>query len=268
VIVLDANRRNDGRQLSALALLTFATGLVDAASVLGLGHVFTANMTGNVVFLGFSLAGQGRVATSACAVALGAFLIGALVGGRLAAKGVSFKATIALEAVLMTGAAIVAWAFDDTASPHALAIVLLASSMGIQNASVRKLGVADMTTTVLTLTLTGLAADSSLAGGSNPRWVRRVTSVAVMLLGALAGALLLTRGVRWTISGAALIAASACLLSSGSALTRGGTGPDGRGEKLASGSSPTENPIVAEHLPTLPRQKGDSIMGHLDARSR
>jgi uncharacterized membrane protein YoaK (UPF0700 family) len=55
VIVPDASRPNDGRQLSALALLTFATGLVDAASVLGLGHVFTANMTGNVVFLGFSL---------------------------------------------------------------------------------------------------------------------------------------------------------------------------------------------------------------------
>jgi len=219
--VPDADRPNDGRQLATLLLLTFVTGLVDAASVLGMGHVFTANMTGNVVFLGFSLAGQGRVATSACAVALGAFLIGALVGGRRASRGVSFKATIALEAVLMTGAAAVAWMLDDTASTRVLEIGLLASSMGIQNASVRKLGVVDMTTTVLTLTLTGLAADSSLAGGSNPRWVRRVTSVTVMLLGALAGALLITRGARWTISGAALIAASACALSSSSVLTRG-----------------------------------------------
>src|SRR5450432_3245109 len=219
--VPDADRPNDGRQLATLLLLTFVTGLVDAASVLGMGHVFTANMTGNVVFLGFSLAGQGRVATSACAVALGAFLIGALVGGRRASRGVSFKATIALAAVLMTGAAAVAWMLDDTASTRVLEIGLLASSMGIQNASVRKLGVVDMTTTVLTLTLTGLAADSSLAGGSNPRWVRRVTSVTVMLLGALAGALLITRGARWTISGAALIAASACALSSSSVLTRG-----------------------------------------------
>jgi uncharacterized membrane protein YoaK (UPF0700 family) len=110
---------------------------------------------------------------------------------------------------------------DDTASTHGLEIALLASSMGIQNASVRKLGVVDMTTTVPTLTLTGLAADSPLAGGTNPRWVRRVTSVTVMLLGALAGALLIPRGARWTISGAALIAASACALSSGSVLTRG-----------------------------------------------
>jgi uncharacterized membrane protein YoaK (UPF0700 family) len=160
--VPDANRRTDNRQLLVLALLTFATGLVDAASVLGLGHVFTANMTGNIVFLGFSLAGQGRVATSACVVALGAFLIGALVGGRLTAKGASFNATMALEALLMTGAAIGAWVLVDAASTHGLEIALLASAMGIQNASVRKLGVADMTTTVLTLTLTGLAADSSL----------------------------------------------------------------------------------------------------------
>jgi uncharacterized membrane protein YoaK (UPF0700 family) len=135
-----------------------------------------------------------------------------LAGGRLAARGVSFKATIALEAALITGAAIVAWASDD-ASNRLIEIVFLGSGMGLQNAAVRKLGVADMTTTVLTLTLTGLAADSSLAGGTNPRWVRRLSSVVVMLLGALAGALLLTQGVRWVITGAALIAAVACVLS-------------------------------------------------------
>ncbi len=206
---------NDGRLLRALALLTFATGLVDAASVLGLGHVFTANMTGNVVFLGFSFAGAGRVATSDCVVALAAFLVGALVGGRLAAVGVSFKVALALEAALLTAATAVAWAHGDLPPQRIPEIALLASGMGIQNASVRKLGVPDMTTTVLTLTLTGLAADSSLAGGSNPRVGRRLLSVALMLLGALAGALLLLRGVRWAIGGTALIALSACLISPG-----------------------------------------------------
>jgi uncharacterized membrane protein YoaK (UPF0700 family) len=210
----DTDRRDDRRQLAVLGFLTFGTGLVDAASVLGLGHVFTANMTGNVVFLGFSLAGQGSVSASACTVALSAFLVGAVAGGRLATMGVSFKATIALEAALMAGAATVAWTSGD-ASSRLLEIALLASGMGLQNAAVRKLGVADMTTTVLTLTLTGLAADSSLAGGANPRWVRRLTSVALMLLGALAGALLLTLDVRWAVTGAALIAAAACALSRG-----------------------------------------------------
>src|SRR5450432_172262 len=121
----DAISRDDARLLRVLALLTFATGLVDAASVLGLGHVFTANMTGNVVFLGFSLAGAGRVAISDS--------IG----------GVSFRTALALEAVLMASAAAIAWATHDLPSTHLPEIALMASGMGIQNASVRKLGVSD-----------------------------------------------------------------------------------------------------------------------------
>lgn len=205
--------KDDGHLLAALALLTFATGLVDAASVLGLGHVFTANMTGNVVFLGFSLAGAGRVTTLDCLVALAAFLLGAMVGGRLAVAGVSFKVALLVESALLLAAAAIAWLLGDVQTSHVPEIALLASGMGVQNASVRKLGVLDMTTTVLTLTLTGIAADSSLAGGNNPRVFRRLASVAVMLIGALAGALLLKRGVRWTICSAALITCAACLVS-------------------------------------------------------
>lgn len=67
-------------------------------------------------------------------------------------------------------------------------IVLTAIAMGLRNATVRKLAVADMTTTVLTLTLTGIAADSSLAGGTNPRWARRLASVIAMFAGAALGA--------------------------------------------------------------------------------
>ncbi len=214
----NAHPRDDQRLLRALALLTFATGLVDAASVLGLGHVFTANMTGNVVFLGFSLVGAGRVATVDCLAALGAFLLGALVGGRLAARNVPFRTAIALETVLLLGAAAIAGAgaiagaTPDTGSARLPVIALLASSMGIQNASVRRLGVADMTTTVLTLTLTGLAADSLLAGGTNPRLARRLSAVGLMLTGGLAGALLLRRGVSWPTGAAAAMAAGAWFL--------------------------------------------------------
>ena len=63
--------------------------------------------------------------------------------------------------------------------------------MGVRNATVRKIALPDLTTTVLTLTLTGLAADSALAGGANPRAWRRGASVLSMFLGAAAGALLL-----------------------------------------------------------------------------
>jgi len=78
-------------------------------------------------------------------------------------------------------------------APSFALIVPLALAMGLQNAAARRLGVPDLTTTVLTLTLTGLAADSSLGGGENPNIGRRLAATAAMCLGAAAGALLLFR---------------------------------------------------------------------------
>jgi uncharacterized membrane protein YoaK (UPF0700 family) len=199
----------DGILFAALGLLTVATGMVDAASVLGLGHVFTANMTGNVVFLGFSFVVTGGPAPADCLIALVGFLVGALVGGRLATRRVPFAAAIALESALLIAASFIAWLFLPQAPTMRLPeLALLGLAMGLHNASVRKLAVADMTTTVLTLTLTGLAADSSLAGGNNPRALRRLMSVALMLCGAAAGALLLRYGVKWTVGAAALVVAA------------------------------------------------------------
>ncbi len=66
-----------------LLALTVVTGLVDAFSYLVLGHVFVANMTGNVVFLAFALAGASGFSIPASLLALGAFFVGAGVAGRL-----------------------------------------------------------------------------------------------------------------------------------------------------------------------------------------
>ena len=79
--LLDQARRHSAP--STLLLLTATTGLIDAVSYLGLGHVFTANMTGNVVFLAFALAGASGLSVSASLLALVSFLVGALLGGRL-----------------------------------------------------------------------------------------------------------------------------------------------------------------------------------------
>jgi hypothetical protein len=68
-----------------LVCLTVVTGLVDAFSYLRLGHVFVANMTGNVVFLGFGLAGVGEISIVASLFAVFAFALGAAVSGRWAA---------------------------------------------------------------------------------------------------------------------------------------------------------------------------------------
>src|SRR5437764_3311315 len=69
-----------------LLVLTFTTGLVDAVSYLGIGHVFTANMTGNIVFLGFGIAGSGGLPVVAPLISLAAFLVGAGGGGVLAER--------------------------------------------------------------------------------------------------------------------------------------------------------------------------------------
>jgi uncharacterized membrane protein YoaK (UPF0700 family) len=181
-----------------LVLLTLTTGLVDAVSYLGLGHVFTANMTGNVVLLGFALAGAKGLSVVSSLLALAAFLLGAVLGGRLGrAIGGGprhrWLLVIALsETVLLVAAAFAAVGLGLQASDAARApvIALTAVAMGLRNATVRRLAVPDLTATVLTLTLTGLAADSSLAGGTNPRPVRRISAVAAMLAGAVLGALL------------------------------------------------------------------------------
>ncbi|MER7701898.1 YoaK family protein [Kitasatospora sp. NPDC097605] len=181
-----------------MLLLTLATGVVDAVSYLGLGHVFVANMTGNVVFLGFALAGAPGLSAVASLVSLAAFLAGALTGGRLAARTAAHRGrllTVAagVQTLLTAAAAGTAAAVDGDRAQYPL-IVLLGLAMGLQNASARRLGVPDLTTTVLTLTLTGLAADSPAAGGAGPRPGRRILSALAMLLGGLVGAVLILHG--------------------------------------------------------------------------
>jgi len=82
----------------ALLGLTGVTGLVDAVSFLALGHVFTANMTGNIVFLGFAIAGVPGVSAGRSMTALLAFLVGAMTGGRVlaAARGDAIQPALVL----------------------------------------------------------------------------------------------------------------------------------------------------------------------------
>jgi uncharacterized membrane protein YoaK (UPF0700 family) len=197
--------------VAVLLLLTAGTGLVDAACYLGMGHVLVANMTGNVVFLGFALSGVAGFSIAAFLVALGSFLVGAVVGGRLnvtlSDRRRRWLTTAAATQTVLAGVAAIATAaggLGPTGNARFVVIALLGTGMGIQNATARKLAILDLTTTVLTLTLTGLAADSSAAGGDNPRVVRRISAVAAMLAGALAGgALMLHLGFTTTLVAAA-----------------------------------------------------------------
>jgi uncharacterized membrane protein YoaK (UPF0700 family) len=186
--------------LRALLLtMTVVTGIVDAVSYLGLNHVFVANMTGNVVFLGFVLSGAPGLSLVAAATAVLAFLAGALAGGRLGARAAGdqvrlLKAAASVQTGLVILAAVFSVFVDSTrvGTVHSeVLIVLLGGAMGVQNAAARKIALPDLTTTVLTLTLTGFAADSRAAGGPGGHPLRKFAAVAAMLGGALAGGLLL-----------------------------------------------------------------------------
>jgi uncharacterized membrane protein YoaK (UPF0700 family) len=193
-----AGKNRHGPLPSLLLVLTVVTGLVDAVSYLKLGHVFVANMTGNVVFLGFAGAGAADFSVAASLIAIVAFMGGALVAGRLSSPLGHHRARfLAAAATVQVGLVAIALAVSMVASDpgsgaasYAL-ITPLALAMGLQNATARRLGVPDLTTTVLTLTLTGLAADSSLGGGSNQNIGRRLAATGAMCLGAGAGAALL-----------------------------------------------------------------------------
>jgi uncharacterized membrane protein YoaK (UPF0700 family) len=177
--------------------MTVLTGLVDSFSYLLLGHVFVANMTGNVVFLGFAVAGASGFSIGSSLVALVSFGFGSVIGGRIAARfghhrGHHVAAATVVQAVFLAAAVILALVSSQPfgAGARYPLIVVLSLAMGVQNSSVRKLAVPDLTTTVLTMTLTGIGADSALGGGKGSKSGRRLISVAAMFLGALVGATL------------------------------------------------------------------------------
>jgi len=220
--------------MAHLFALTFVTGVIDAASFLGMGHTFTANMTGNVIFLGFALAGAPRISMMRCALAVAGFVTGAALAGRVTA-GIPVASRASrmvraglVEATLLGLASLLAagqrGALPEAGSRLAAVIVLAAFAMGVRNATVRALAIPDMTTTVLTLTITGLAADAaaSAAGAANPRWRRRLGSVLAMTAGAALGVLLLRRGLWCPLAFSAVVGAvSTVALRSGVSGTRG-----------------------------------------------
>jgi uncharacterized membrane protein YoaK (UPF0700 family) len=204
----------------ALVLLTVVTGLVDAFSYLRLGHVFVANMTGNVVFLPFALGGAAGFVWWTSILAIAAFSLGALAGGRIARtagphRGRHLLAATATQTAIVAAALVVALvAPSPYPTPTTVVLIaLLATGMGLQNATARALAVPDLTTTVLTLTITGISADSTPAGGPGSRIGRRLVSIASMFLGALIGTLLTKSGhALWALlAAAALLAATTAL---------------------------------------------------------
>lgn len=187
-----------------LLLLTTATGIIDAVSILGLGRVFVANMTGNVVFVGFALAAAPGFSLSGSVAALIGFLVGAFAGGLLVERFRSHRGRLlrnvtAVEFLLVAIALAVLLVDPAGALAAVAAAALLAVAMGMQNTAARRLAVPDLTTTVLTMTLTGIAADLREAGVVTG--ARRLLAVLTMFVGALAGAVAFLRaGTGWALA--------------------------------------------------------------------
>ena len=199
-----------------LFLLTAVTGVIDAVSLLTLGRVFVANITGTIVTLGLALAGTLGVVRETALAALVTFVLGAYAGGKLIARlgghrGRLLVWTTVVELVFVVAAVPVVVpltvAVEPTLSVRAVvAAGLLAFGMGIQNATVRRLKVPDITTTVVTMAVTGIASDEH--GGGRDTVVRRLVAVLMLLAGAALGALLVLRaGPAWALAAAALLIA-------------------------------------------------------------
>ena len=150
-----------------MLLLTGVSGLVDAASYLQLGHVFVANMTGNIVFIGFALAGAAGVSLPNSAVAIGSFLIGAFAAARLARRrerGQSglLRIMTAAQCVIVVLAIANGLTSQRPSGVTAFAVVgLLAAAMGVQSTTTSRLAIPGFNSTVvLTTMLSTLAAES------------------------------------------------------------------------------------------------------------
>jgi uncharacterized membrane protein YoaK (UPF0700 family) len=199
----------------ALLMLTFATGLVDSISVLVLGHVFVANMTGNVIFLGFWLVPHSGVDLTAAAVAFVSFVFGAMIGGRLVrhlGDDVRRWISVALGGEVVALIALAALAGSGVVQYHGsgrlVLIVGLALIFGSQSVVARQLGIPELSTTVLTSTIVGIGMDSRIAGGSGQREKLRYAVVLTMCVGAAVGATMSRFAVAPVIALAALSVAA------------------------------------------------------------
>jgi uncharacterized membrane protein YoaK (UPF0700 family) len=219
---MDSLTNSERALYGSLYCLTFVTGLVDAGSYVAMGHVLTANMTGNIIFLGFALGGVPGMSIGRSVTVLGFGLTGGLLAGGLDSllekqqRNIWLAVAFAIESLLLFGAMTVSWYFEPRGGQHISTaiywvIALTALGMGMRNGTVKRLAVPDLTTTVLTLTVAALAFDFSLTPGNNPRWRRRVGSVLLMFSGAFVGVQLLNHSLALLLSVSAVFTALCAL---------------------------------------------------------
>ncbi|HEX3840023.1 MAG TPA: YoaK family protein [Acidimicrobiales bacterium] len=186
-------------------VITCICGMLDAVCYLGLGQVFAEIMTGNLVYLVFSIGTLGTHGNNPAlpyVVALSAFALGALIGGRLVRLPGwwgKHRIEFIVEWLALLGAVIATLIVHPQyhGSARYLVFGILAFGMGVQNVAVRRWGVPNLATNVMTLTMVALIADLRIAGGDNQSAGRRAASLAIFAVSAGFGAFLVRYGVLW-----------------------------------------------------------------------
>lgn len=186
----------DTAVVAALLVLSVSTGMLDAVSYLALDQVFTGNMTGNVLFLGFAFAGMEQLPVLNLLVALGSFFIGAVVAALVVRRSSNgARVPMATTLMLMGGAILtvgvgMTWSLSGAPNEAALVIItgLLSFALGSQSSALKPVGIKDISTVVVTMTMVNLAGDGWLAGKRDPHWLRKLLAIVAMGVGAYAGA--------------------------------------------------------------------------------
>jgi uncharacterized membrane protein YoaK (UPF0700 family) len=213
-----ADHVNRDRHLPLMLALTFATGVVDAVGYLGLDRVFTGNMTGNVVVLGMALAGGNGLPVAGPLIALCCFMAGAAVAGatlRDVPIGWTARCTVLFGANAAVLTAIALQLYADATPPHVRALVVtgaLGLTMGSQAATARHIAVREVTTVVVTSTITAFAAESWFGNRAGAQLNRRGTAIALIVLGALVGAMVLQHSAGSAVAIAAVTVGSVAVV--------------------------------------------------------
>lgn len=204
--------------------LTGICGLIDVACFVAIGGVFAELMTGNLLLMGINV-GTHSFAWSQAAMyfaAIGPFLLGAFIAGLMSSgrfplgvRLIGYPVEYACVLVATLVAVVVnppqlanmgQFTPSDGYQWQRMTIIgILAFGMGIHNAIMRKHGVPDIATNVMTLTLTGLVSESRVAGGPSTHWERRLASILIFIFGAILGAWLLRYGVAAPLVAASIV---------------------------------------------------------------
>jgi len=202
----------------ALLTLTFVTGIVDAVGFIGLGQVFAAMQTGNVIFLGLGIGGTAGTPVLPPLISLAAFLVGGGAAALLVSRwGLprerALRRAIVVEVSLLGSAALIALAVD--VSPGALSayvlIAILSLTMGLRNTLARRAGGPNLATTVLNLTLTAFTTPASPGMASGNDLAIRGAAFLAILCGAITGALLLKTSLVLPLAAATVLTLAAGL---------------------------------------------------------